>query len=117
MGIYNTEQRCIIEKYLIENEEKFVSSKDILEYLKKNNIEIGLTTIYRTLKLLEKDNKLRIEVREQTKYYQYIKSECSDHFHLDCEEFMSAAEHIKEEHHFMVDYNTIIYGICEKCLK
>ena len=128
MGIYNTEQRCIIERFLLENENTFVSSKDILNYMKKHKIEIGLTTIYRTLNLLEKDNKLRTEVRDHTKYYQYIKNECSNHFHLkckkcgkmqhlDCEEFEHVTEHIKEEHHFALDYNTIIYGICEKCMK
>ena len=125
---YVTEQRCLIEKYLIENEDKFVSSKDILDYMEKNDIEIGLTTIYRTLNMLEKNNKLRIELKEHTKYYQYISKECAEHFHLkckkcgkmehlDCEEFEQMNAHIREEHHFALDYNTIIYGICENCLK
>lgn len=125
---YNTEQRCLIEKYLIENEDKFFCSKDILEYVEKNNFEIGLTTIYRTLSLLEKNNKVRTEVREHTKYYQYISNECCNHFHLkckicgkiqhlDCKEFEHVTEHIKEDHHFSLDYNTIIYGICEKCTR
>ena len=124
---YNTEQRNIIERYLIDIND-FVSSKDILELVKKNNLDIGLTTIYRTLNLLEKNNKVRTEVRDHTKYYQYVDEKCHNHFHLkckkcgkmqhlDCEEFIGATEHIKEDHHFMVDYNTIIYGLCEKCSK
>lgn len=125
---YNTEQRNLIENYLSENEDKFVSSKDILEYMEKHNYEIGLTTIYRTLSMLEEENKVRTEIREHTKYYQYISNECSEHFHLkckkcgkmqhlDCEEFEHVSEHILEEHHFALDHNTIIYGICEKCAK
>lgn len=125
---YNTEQRCLIEKYLIENDKKFVSSKDILDYVKKNGMDVGLTTIYRTLSLLEKENKVRVELRDHTKYYQYVSQNCSKHFHLkckkcgkmehlDCKEFMHATEHIIEDHNFEVDYNTIIYGVCGKCAK
>ena len=125
---YTTEQRILLEKYFMDNEDKFVSSKDILEYMKDNDCKIGLTTIYRFLKLLEEENKVRTEVKDHTKYYQYINANCCNHFHLkckkcgkiqhlDCEEFEQVTKHIKEEHHFALDYNTIIYGICEKCLK
>jgi Fe2+ or Zn2+ uptake regulation protein len=92
------------------------------------NIGVGLTTIYRSLTILEKENKVRTEVRDHTKYYQYIKDGCSKHFHLkckkcgkmqhlDCREFMQATKHIVEDHDFEVDYNTIIYGVCGKCAK
>lgn len=127
-GKYITEQRVIIENYLIENESYFVSSKDIMQHMKKNKIDVGLTTIYRTLILLEKENKVRTEMREHTKYYQYVGKKCSNHFHLkckkcgkmehlDCKEFEKATEHIEKEHHFALDYNTIIYGICDNCAK
>lgn len=124
---YNTEQRFLIEKYLMSNQDKFVNCQEILEHLKENDVDIGLTTIYRFLNLLEKNNKVRTEMINHTKYYQYISNECSNHFHLKCkkcgkiihlhcEEFENVNKHIMEEHKFKLDYNTIIYGMCEKCV-
>ena len=123
---YRTEQRKIINDFLKENEDKFLNAEDIMRYMKKNNQEVGLTTIYRYLKMQEKQGNVRTEIREHTKYYQYIASECHNHFHLkckkcgktihlDCDEFENVNKHIKEEHKFSLDYNTIIYGICNKC--
>lgn len=126
--IYNTEQRKIIRDYLIENQEKFVNAEEIADYLKKNKQIVGTTTVYRFLNLLEKQKNVRTEIRNHTKYYQLISNKCNNHFHLkcqkcekiihlDCREFESVKQHIEEEHKFKLDYNTIIYGICDKCLK
>ena len=123
---YKTGQRKVIEEYLINNKDKFVNSDEILEYMKKNNQGVGLTTIYRFLKLLEENNSVRTEVRDHIKYYQYISDECSNHFHLKCKkcgkiihlhckEFENASIHIMKEHKFKLDCNTIIYGQCENC--
>lgn len=124
---YKTEQRKMIIKYLMnENKEKFVNAEEILNYLKSNNQIVGLTTIYRFLNLLEKNNNVRIEIKNHTKYYQYITNECSNHFHLkckkcgktihlNCKEFENVNKHIKKEHNFNLDYNTIIYGTCSNC--
>ena len=125
---YRTEQREIIKNLLIKNKEKFISAEEIMDYMKKNNQDVGLTTIYRFLNLLEKNNNVRIEIRNHTKYYQYILNECCEHFHLkckncgktihlDCKEFSEVSKHIKNEHNFKLDYNTIIYGTCNKCSK
>ena len=123
---YKTGQRKLIEEYLINNKDKFVSSDDILEYMKSHSQVVGLTTIYRYLKLLEENNSVRTEVKNHTKYYQFISDECNNHFHLKCkncgkiihlhcEEFEKVSNHIMEEHKFKLDCNTIIYGMCEKC--
>ena len=125
-NIYNTEQRKEIKRFLENNKEKFVSVEDIYNYLKKNNQEVGQTTVYRFLNMLEKNNNVRTEIKEHTKYYQLIPKECSNHYHLkckkcgrtvhlDCREFESVNQHIKEEHKFKIDHNTIIYGVCESC--
>ena len=52
---YKTGQRKNIMDYLIKNKDKFINAEEILEYMKKNKQEVGLTTIYRFLNLLEKD--------------------------------------------------------------
>lgn len=123
---YKTCQRKIIKDYLVENKEKFISAEEIKEYLKKKDLEVGLTTIYRFLNNLEEKNSVRIEIKNHTKYYQIIPEECCNHFHLkckkcgktvhlDCKEFEEVNEHICKKHEFQIDNNTMIYGTCKDC--
>ena len=103
---YNTEQRKLIEEYIMTNQEKFVNVEEIKKYMEKNNRKVGTTTIYRYLNNLEQEEKIRTEIKEHTKYYQYISNECSNHFHLkckkcgetihlDCKDFEEVNEHIQ----------------------
>ena len=123
---YNTEQRVLIEEFLVNNSDKFVSSKDILDYLKNNELKVGFTTIYRYLNILEENNQVRVDFKNHTKYYQYITNECTNHFHLkckecgqvihlNCKEFEQINNHIIHGHNFRIDNNTIIYGLCGNC--
>ena len=123
---YKTGQRKLILDYFIKNNNKFVNAEEILNYLKSNNHEVGLTTIYRFINLLEKNNNVRIEIKNHTKYYQYTSNACDKHLFLKCktcgrgmdlkcEEFENINQHIKKEHKFKLDYNTIIYGTCDNC--
>lgn len=128
MANYKTGQRKIIMEFLTKNKDSFVNAEEILEYMKKNNQEVGLTTIYRFLNLLEKNDNLRVETKNHTKYYQYIAKDSNNHLFLkckscgksldlDCKEFEHVNQHIKEEHKFKLDCNTIIYGTCDNCSK
>ena len=125
-GNYKTQQRELIKEYLVSNKDKFINVEDVLQYMKTKNQPVGETTIYRFLKLLENENSVRTEIRDHTKYYQYISNECATHFHLKCQKcgktihlecnsFDNVNKHIREEHGFNLDYNTIIYGMCNKC--
>ena len=125
---YKTGQRKIIMDYLVDNKDKFVSAEEILEHLKKRKLEVGLTTIYRFLNMLEEKDLVRVETRNHTKYYQYASQENSNHLFLKCkncgkaidvkcQEFEDTDKHIKEEHCFNLDHNTIIYGTCDNCSK
>ena len=125
---YSTNQRKVINNYLIYNQTRFISAEEILNYMKDNNQTVGTSTVYRYLNLLEKQGVLRTETNNHTKYYQYISGECSGHFHLkckkcgktvhlDCKEFEDVNKHIAKEHDFKLDHNTLIYGICNKCSK
>ena len=60
---YKTEQRKDLLDYMKKNTNKFVKVEDIEKYLKKKDISIGLTTIYRFLNSLEKQGKVRVELR------------------------------------------------------
>lgn len=123
---YKTGQRKIILNYLENNKDKFVSAEEISEYMKKHHKEVGLTTIYRFLNMLEKNNEARVETKNHTKYYQYAPQEncnqlflkcknCGKSQNLTCKEFEDVNAHIQKEHKFKLDYNTIIYGTCANC--
>lgn len=125
---YKTEQRKDLLDYMIKNTNKFVKADDIEKYLKKNNVSVGLTTIYRFLNSLEEQGKVRVEHREHTKYYQYISEDCNNHYHLqckkcgklihlDCDEIEELKEHISKEHDFEIDSMATIMGTCENCKK
>ena len=125
---YKTEQRKILLDFLIKNKKKFISAEEILIFMKNNNQDVGLTTIYRFLKELENDNSVRIEIKEHTKYFQYVENDNSNHMFLKCKkcgksldlgchEVEELNHHINEEHKFKLDSNTIIYGTCNKCSK
>ena len=75
---YKTKQRKLIEEYLIKNIDRFVSSEEIYKYMKENNQNVGLTTIYRFLDFLEKNNNVRVDIKDHTKFYQYIKQNCNN---------------------------------------
>ena len=124
---YKTEQREELFDYMKNNSSNFVNAENIEKYLKEKKISVGLTTIYRFLNSLEKQGKVRVELREHTKFYQYILDECNHHFHLKCkkcgkmehlkcEEIEELKLHISKEHKFEIDYNSPIMGICNKCL-
>ena len=123
---YKTEQRKELLDYMIKNSKKFVKADEIEKHLKNNNINIGLTTIYRFLNSLEKQGKVRVELREHTKYYQYISEECNNHYHLQCkkcgklihlhcDEINQLKMHIAKEHNFEIDSMATIAGICAEC--
>ena len=123
---YQTEQRKDLLEFMENNTNEFVNADDIEKFLKKRNISIGLTTIYRFLNSLEKQGKVRVEYREHTKFYQYISEECNNHYHLQCkkcgklihlhcEEIEELKEHIAKEHNFEIDSMATIRGICATC--
>ncbi len=123
---YKTEQRKDLLDYMKNNTDRFVNADDIEQYLKIKKISIGLTTIYRFLNSLEKQGKVRVELREHTKYYQYISEECNNHYHLQCkkcgklihlhcDEINQLKMHIAKEHDFEIDSMATIMGICSEC--
>lgn len=125
---YNTQQRKTILEYLMNHSDKYINVDDIFKYMSEKKYNVGLTTIYRYLKLLEKQGSLRTETIENTKHYQYISDECKNHYHLkckscgniihlDCKEFEKINKHIQNEHNFHISDQTMIYGICDKCYK
>lgn len=128
---YATASRKKILDFLKSNSDRTVTVTDIDSYLKRNDSEVNITTIYRYLDKLAKEGTVIKYVAEKGSQavYQYVEHghRCEEHLHLKCVKcgmiihlecaFMDEiAEHIGKEHGFMLQCkNSIIYGLCEKC--
>ncbi len=114
---------------------KHQSPKEIFLAINKFNPSIGLTTIYRTLELLDKmgvihklrigDGQVRYELRGKEKEYHHHHLICTS-----CGKIIDYADFIDEEmelikktekalnkkHNFIINnHNIEFYGLCEKC--
>lgn len=128
---YSTASRKNILEFLENNTDKTVTVNDISEYLISRDCPVNITTIYRYLDKLVKEEKVIKYVAEKGKQatYQYVEQghNCTEHLHLQCIscgsiihlecEFMSEiAKHVKKDHGFVIQcQNSIIYGICGNC--
>ena len=122
---YNTKQKDLILDVLKKKNKEF-TIKDIYDDLDK---KVGLTTIYRFIEKLEKDNLVTKEINENNiTYYQYLeKCEEENHFylkcescgtliHVDCDCINDLTKHILVDHEFMLNKeHIIINGLCKKC--
>lgn len=124
-GKYKTEQKTQILDYITNNNNTFTVDNIYKHFEKKRN-PIGLSTIYRFLNELEKQEKVQIEINNSTKHYKYISDECKIHqhlkcrkcgkiIHLDCTDFYKFKKHIEKEHGFTIDMCSYIYGLCSDC--
>lgn len=130
--MYTTVSRTKIMEFLEANCNRTVSVSDIQSFLKSEELEVNVTTIYRFLDRLAKDGKVIKYVAEKGSMavYQYVENDrhCEHHLHLKCTkcgkvvhmecDFMEEiAEHIKEHHGFAIQCkNSIIYGVCKECV-
>lgn len=128
---YATASRKKILDFLKSNSNRTMAVADIDAYLKENNSEVNVTTIYRYLDKLAKDGTVIKYVAEKGSQtvYQYVEQghHCEEHLHLKCIKcgriihlecaFMDEiTEHILMEHGFELQCkNSILNGFCEEC--
>lgn len=128
---YTTASRTKILEYLKKNGDRTVNVNDISNYLKENQSEVNITTIYRYLDKLAKEGTVIKYVAEKGNQavYQYVEQghHCDEHLHLkcvkcgciihlECDFMREIAEHIQKDHGFELQCkNSIIYGMCSKC--
>lgn len=128
---YATASRKKILEFLKKNHDRAVTVADIDAYLKETDNEVNITTIYRYLDKLAKEETVMKYVAEKgcQAAYQYVEQghHCEEHLHLKCVKcgsiihlecaFMSEiAEHISKDHGFSPQCkNSIIYGTCREC--
>lgn len=128
---YATVSRRKILAYLEENHDRTVTVADIDAYLRSQNSEVNITTIYRYLDKLTKEGTLIKYVAQKGSLasYQYVEQghKCDEHLHLkcvrcgriihlECAFMQEISEHIREDHGFELQCrNSILYGVCRDC--
>ena len=124
---YNTKQKTEIID-LIKTQTKEFTVKDIHSKL---GDDVGLTTIYRVIDKMLKENLLNKNIDENNiTHYQYLKEcheenhfylkcdRCKNIIHIDCDCIKELKEHILNKHNFILNTDKIIIGgICENCRK
>jgi Fur family ferric uptake transcriptional regulator len=123
-----TPQRQIILKTFINNVGKHLSAEEVYKIVKKNNPEIGLATIYRTLDLLaEIDVLQKINFDEGKSRYEFNDDSSHHHHHLICvkcgkvlefeDDLLESIEkEISKKSNFeILDHKVKFYGYCEDC--
>ena len=122
---YNTKQKELILEEIKKQKGEF-TIKDIYTNLKNKT---GLTTVYRFVDKLFKDEKLNKFIgNDNITYYEYLE-DCSEsnHFylkciyckkliHIDCDCITELSNHILKKHKFRPSKeHIIINGICQEC--
>lgn len=120
---------------LMSRTSRHMSAKEIHASLYRTNPSLGLTTVYRTLDLLNRMNLIqKIALGDGQIRYEYKGGEKEDHHHhlictncgriIDYTEFeeeeltlvRKTEEKLEKKYRFqIIDHNIEFYGLCEKC--
>lgn len=124
-----TRQRAVVLEIFEEHLEEHLSVEDVYKLLIAKNIDIGLTTIYRTLDMLEKISVVqKIDFGDGRTRYEFRQfQEVHHHHHLICgkcgavtefkDTLLEALEKsIQEVHNFkIIDHQVKFFGYCREC--
>lgn len=134
MGIikYKTKQQELLLSCFKAMQGHHFTAEDVAAYFQKQNISIGIATIYRQIeKFVAMGVVQKYFLGEQNAAcFQYMGEECHkevSHFHLKCEkcgtlihlechDLEQLSSHLMAEHGFALDpFRTVFYGLCENC--
>ena len=119
---YNTEQLQII----LEAIKTFDGNFTIKQLEEKLGERVGPATIYRQVKKLIAEGRIKKQLIDDETHYCYIQCENDDHFnllckkcgkiqHVECGCLADFSVKISKEHNFLIDSKLIISGLCEEC--
>lgn len=128
-GYKFTPQRKAVFDVIVENEGKHLTAEDIYGYVKENNPDIGLATVYRTVLLLEELGIIyRIELNDGCSRFELAhENETHRHHHLICTNCGKVLEveddllenlelKIEEKYKFKIkDHSVKFFGLCSEC--
>ncbi len=123
-----TPQRQLVVRILLGNMDKHLSAEDIYHLVKRENPDIGLATVYRTLELLSDLEILqKIDFGDGRSRYEFREAAHHHHHHLICtscgrveefaEDLLEALEHqVAARSGFRVtDHQVKFFGLCRDC--
>ncbi|MDY6084312.1 MAG: Fur family transcriptional regulator [Dialister sp.] len=124
-----TMQRQIILQAFLDSGDKHMSAEDVYAAILKNNPDIGLATVYRSLELFTKlellkkldfgDGRSRYELNDQGlmhAHHHLICLGCGRVVEFSYDFLDRVKDTIEKENHFnIVDYQLKFYGYCEDC--
>ena len=120
-----TQRELIVKNFLSQKDH--ISAEDLYLKVKKKAPEIGYTTVYRTLKLLEeaglahsrnfRDGYFRYEPAHQVEHHDHlICKKCGNIIEFVNENIESMQEKVAKKHGFKITDHTLdIYGVCRNC--
>ncbi len=134
MGVikYKTKQQELLLSCFKAMQGRHFTAEDVAAYFQKQNISIGIATIYRQIeKFVAMGVVQKYFLGEQNAAcFQYMGEECHkdvSHFHLKCEkcgtlihlechDLEQLSSHLMAEHGFALDpFRTVFYGLCQNC--
>ena len=128
-GAYQTRQQEAIEQLFSARPEECLTAEDAYHALRESGMEIGKTTVYRSITRLCQAGRLRRYVPHDSgtaamfqfnpcqESHMHIRCiHCGALAHLHCEEVEAFSRHLTQHHGFVLDEGqTILYGSCEAC--
>jgi len=128
-GLKYTAQREAILKTLFDNAEHF-TPENLYLLVKQSYPELntGITTVYRTLNLLEENNIVtsisfgsqgkKFELGNKPHHDHLICEKCGDIVEFEDEQIEKLQEEIAKRYNFkLTDHLMQLYGVCQKCQK
>jgi len=127
-GYKLTNQRRDILKAIIDNFQEHLSSEDVYNIVSKENPEIGIATVYRTMQLFEKlnivykinfdDGLSRYELNLGTENHHLICLGCGKVIEVKLDLLEALEDEIENDVCFKIlDHNVKFYGYCNECIK
>jgi Fur family ferric uptake transcriptional regulator len=128
VGLKQTAQRDVILHTFLETREH-LSTEELHRLVKKKDVKIGYTTVYRTLKLLAEcglasevafhDGIARYEHQyNRRSHHHMVCTECGSSVEFFSNEVEKLEQEIGHKYHYVTTRHTFqIYGLCEDCRK
>lgn len=126
LGFKNSIQKDYILKILFNSKEHLTAEQIAFEVKNEYNIDVGIATVYRTVKFFEDLNLIdSLDVGDNVKRYELKIVDHHDHIVCtSCHKIVEFTddlieekqENIAKENSFILQRHTmIIYGLCEDC--